>query len=232
MTTYEFIVIFYSFQLKFVGNQFEFKAMFQITKRTNPINYNPAEIEQINEQLRAVQETTGEEFTTIKEVFNKMLSLFLNAEIPESKIIEKEVIPENILILDESYEKSKEISNRLKSIVHEDSETTNTSIADDVQSLIDLYEKSNESLLLSEENPKTVEVIKEVPIDLKENQMIITITDETKRSADRKIQVLDLVVSNRARKGFANETRETVAEKLIFSKGALLNPEGDVYTGL
>lgn len=192
-------------------------TMFQFTTGTGGVNYrNADERNQINEKIADFQNTHGV-CVSFKELFEQLLNTASNEQSNHAPV-EVEVIPENAILIGET----KADLEKFRAVINEFKHSA---------SLTDSY--SFENIILAAISLAKTPEIKEVPVNLPENTLVITLTDEPARPAVRKMEILTAVQANRFRKLRIEspEPLSKICESLIFSEGALFNHGGDVFTG-
>lgn len=195
-------------------------TMFQIEKRVTAITLNDSEREVINERISEFQQKTGVVYSSIKELFSALLTTTLSGANTQNN--------------DLDIEKANEIESTNIEIIGQLSKEIQT-LSDENNNLLN----SNNALTLEIEeiknNPSTVEVEKTIEVEkkLQSNQILITLTDSTIGSVEKKQILLDEISKRRAKR-FKLEQPESLpelCEKMIFNTGTVFNIAGEFYTG-
>ncbi len=204
--------------------------MFQFKSRVSSLTYSEDSRAEINEQLLELQEKNGITFSSIKHAFEFMLAKCLQDEvqsIPDGKTL---ISVENLENLESENSRLGEHSNHLKTI---------TDLLDNFYENIGLNRGSRThvymiSELISESlrQPvtKTIEVEKE--ISLAANQFILTISQADGIPLEKKLQLLEIIKSNRAKKFGDIDTLEQMMERMIFNDNNIFDLGGEFYTGI
>lgn len=219
--------------------------MYQITKRVNSLTIPEHEHAGVNEMLKKFQTKFGES-QGMKELFFSLLSNSIK-EIPlENKEIPLEISElqaENKRLLLEISELQTKISaeNNSNSIELQENQRIVT-IDENLQNEIDDFnldfmaskleptlEETIESLLQEvRTEPEIIEkeITKEVKAPLKENEILIELSDD-------ECLIVDAIAENRAKK-LKNEpvTRAEMVHQLALTKSTVFNWSGEFYTGL
>lgn len=210
----------------------------QFTSRSGTVNLKQESEEDfklINEKLKSFQQKFDLKFDSFKDLFLFMLDESMKSPEIKEVIKEEQVKPEqqdfSIHITDNLNEMG-QISQRLLNLhkLHHGENQTFT-MGDCVKLALEIAELPPET---AETIEKEIEVIREIPMEIGENQYLITLTDEGKKTISKKKSLLTVIAQKRFTKGKSPslESPETLIEQLAFSGGALLNSEGDFYTGV
>ena len=195
--------------------------MLQFKTRTNSLNYNDKDRPQINEDLSALQQKFGKEFSNPREAFEFMISYLLSTENREPETIEveveKEIIPENALILADLISVTK-VHNAIKEI------RLNNSMFSEVSTNEEILDFALQSVL----NPAEIQTVEK---QLEGNQLILTITDQPQLPYVKKMELLDEIQKRRASKLGVTESIPELLEKMIFNDNIIFNLGGEFYTG-
>nr|WP_294860223.1 hypothetical protein [uncultured Fluviicola sp.] len=195
--------------------------MFKFSSSGGSVNYrNEIERENLNSEIETFQQNHGE-CASFKELFERILKVANSQELPIEPIT---VIPDNYVKIADigDLDERNQFFERLELI------RKSYDFTADAPSKV-LLRQAIESAL----SPKSTPDIKEVPVELPENAMIIQFSDDPKRPIARKMEILQAVQTNRQKKYNlpVPESLSSVVEKLVFSEGALFNHGGDVHTG-
>ena len=195
--------------------------MLQFKTRTNSLNYNDKDRPQINEDLSALQQKFGKEFSNPREAFEFMISYLLSTENRESETIEveveKEIIPENALILADLMSVTK-VHNAINEI------RLNNSMFSEVSTNEEILDFALQSVL----NPAEIQTVEK---QLEGNQLILTVTDQAELPYVKKMELLDEIKKRRASKLGVTESIPELLEKMIFNDNIIFNLGGEFYTG-
>ena len=215
--------------------------MYQLNTRSATANFkkeNQEDFDEVNAKLALFQQKTGIEYLSFKDLFLALIdqSLLISAEKTE-ELIEKlaDVEPEKpadnpyVITVADNLPDWQQFQTRLLNL-HEIQVggDEKPSMIEAINLALEIAELPNESEVIEKE------VVKEIPLEIGENQLLITVLADPKKPIDKKFMILDLVSKNRYGKGKSNhlETREEIVQLLAFSGGALFNSEGDTYTGI
>ena len=168
--------------------------MFVLKNRTTSITCNEEERNIFNQSLIEVQEKEGIIFSSVKDSFSRLLSIALKAESNESNETEQVEKPESIL----EFTESDENLTKLKSLLDEFRENQGLSEGYLVEGLI--IKAVHLAMKAPEVKEVEKEVIKEVPLSIGENQLLLTITDQPKLPIEKKKILLDEIHSRRKTK--------------------------------
>ncbi len=199
--------------------------MLTLEKRVTNLTYNEEERNAVNRQLITIQEREQIPFSSPKDMLSKLLSLAIKSEITEPQKTENIEITDSNNEFNEITVEFNELKTKLdefRSIHALDAEMSYSEIID---SMVEFTKKSPEIKEVEKE------VIKEVPVQLKSNQILVTLKDEPKRPIEKKLGILDEIHRRRASKMNVIETREELIEKLLFNDGTIFNLHGECYTG-
>ncbi len=199
--------------------------MFVLKNRTTSITCNEEERNIFNQSLIEVQEKEGIIFSSVKDSFSRLLSIALKAESNESNETEQVEKPESIL----EFTESDENLTKLKSLLDEFRENQGLSEGYLVEGLI--IKAVHLAMKAPEVKEVEKEVIKEVPLSIGENQLLLTITDQPKLPIEKKKILLDEIHSRRKTKKGISETKEQMLEKMIFNDNNIFNLGGEFFTG-
>lgn len=199
--------------------------MFTLKNRATTITCNEDERNTFNQSLIEIQEKEGVIFSSVKDAFSRLLSFAIKPESTENeKPIEVEKA-ENILEFTESTEKL----THLKSML--DEFRSNQGLSEEIS----VEEIILKALILAQKAPEIKEVekevIKEVPISIGENQLLLTITDQPNKPIEKKKILLDEIHIRRKNKKGISETKEQMLEKMIFNDNIIFNLGGEFFTG-
>lgn len=191
--------------------------MFSFEKRTNAINYGDKDRAEINQLILAVQSKHEKQFSNVKELFEFLLNQALSeTEPPEIETKTIEIAPDNALILDDS----NEIATKCTTLLQE---FANSKEIGDSSPAIQILK----AIELTNIEPKTIEIKKEIPVQLNENQLLVNLEGNQRK-------VLDLVVQKRIvhnkRKGI--ETPATILRDRFFHWDVMEDWTGEFFTGL
>lgn len=194
--------------------------MYQIASGSGSVNYRQEnEAQDINSKIAEFQAVHGV-CASFKELFERALEV---ANGRQKTIETVEVYPENALYIGESLGEFHDFSEKLI-------DYRKRSVLSDNISTKELIEHAFYTSLNSKIEPAPPRSAPEIP----ENAIVVEITDEPTRPAVRKLEILQLISTNRQRKynSASPENIGVIIEKLVFSEGALYNHGGDVHTGL
>lgn len=200
--------------------------MFQLRSRNSNITYGDEARSVINQRIQDYQEKTGKTFSSIKELFEALLSNALSDESTIQPKIEKQTSNDFTLLTfsneDEFIEFTEEITSFRKKAMISDSLTD--------------AEVLSGAMILAVKEPEIKEiekeVIKTVPQELESNQILITLSNDKMGSAENKLIVLEEIQKRRNKKFKQLEPIPELCEKLIFNDNTIFNLGGEFYTGL
>lgn len=196
--------------------------MFQVEKRANAVNFNPAEIDRFNTQITELAVKYNTSFTSVKEVLTFAITELLSAKQPEITIPEP-VLPDNAVILGENdlvitqTESFKSAFDKF-SVTEYDQDKPSTPVLVLTDAL---------NIAMQEPKIKEIEVEKEVEKPLTEHQVLLDLSAQE-----------HLVLGEIARRRFQAGRVERLLEpsetirKIVFSKAVLFNWAGEYWTGI
>ncbi len=202
--------------------------MLQIQKRPNAINIPHTEKDIYNKKLKRLQEQTGHIFENIKECFDFLLDSHISGEIAEksNEIVPKSETPEpqeaaespdNAVILSDNLEYTIEVLNRL------------TDFTDTIEELkdSDTAARIDFCVILAQNPPQSTPA----PIELGEHELIFSLTEQPRRSKQKKKDILQEINIRRNAKFNTDESMSETLNALLFQDSTILNYDRAVYTG-
>lgn len=199
--------------------------MFQLQSRNANITYGNDAREIINQRIQAYQEKTGKTFSSIKELFETLLSNALSDESTNDSKNQKETSNDFTLLT---------FTNEADFIEFTSEITSFKKKAMMAESLTDV-EVLSEAMILAVKEPEIKEiekeVIKTVPQELESNQILITLSNDKMGTAENKLILLDEIQKRRNKKFNQLEPIPELCEKLIFNDNSIFNLGGEFFTG-
>lgn len=197
--------------------------MFVLKKRVSSLTYNDEAREAVNLELQKLQEKLGIEFTSVKHLFEHMLSLANSTEAP-AKVEETTELPaENMLLLPDTEETKAFTTNMNQLRLNTDA------LAEDSN----MFEVLDFAVKVALFPPEPIETTLEIEKELTDSQYIITLTDQPKAPIEKKKILIDEIAKRRQSKYkfLTIESHSELMEKMIFNEGTIFNLHGEFYTG-
>lgn len=211
--------------------------MFQIKNAQVSLRVNNDEKESLNTMIAEIQQNHNVTFTSVKHMFQSLVSMAANNVNTEPETVEVVKTPEFACILHENKEQEEEFKAALDDIRKLDNLST-----EDISSLSDVSvikmavygvptyvnKMHSDSKIITELQSKEPEIkveYKEKPIE--NNQVFLTFNEKDSL-------ILKTIAENR-RKRFKKEKAETLSEmtyKMIMNDNVLFDLGGEFYTGL